>query len=160
MDEPQYSTVETTSRWLMQLWTHAQEEHRESTWRSLPGDASHALENHSTFVTMEDVAFLGKIAIDVRMHTTLEVDTALMLLALLVEDGHFPVEHVRPYILDALRSSRPATRNSAVEALWQMGDRSCLPALTLSFMVEEHPDVRRTMYHVLDIMTRAGDHTG
>ena len=139
------------SPWLLDLWTCAEAEHRQAVWRSLPTKVLEAFSLDRRFF-LEDVAWLGTLAVDqgTARHPS---QAALGILAAAVEDGHAPIEWVRPYVLEALRSPRAGVRSDAVEALWQMADRSTVPALRVALSQETHMDVAATITHVLKIFS-------
>lgn len=74
---------------------------------------------------------------------------ALRALARLAEDDPRFAGEVAPTLSMALRANRPHLRQAAVEGIWQAGLHACVPDLIAAELVEDHPEVRRTMAHVL-----------
>lgn len=142
------------SPWLIDFLDKARASNFEVAWSLFLNDALNLLGKGCASISMEDLAFLSEIARQDLEPFPLEGQAALRLMAAMVEDNHCPMEHVRPYIIDALHSDRAGIRNTAAESLWQMADSTSLPALIQAYCVEDHPAVRSTMYHVMVLFSK------
>lgn len=149
---PERFTI-SPSEWLYSSWQKARGAHREATWNSLPDDIIESLQSSSKKVVHSDLEFLGTIANEVEIRSPAEISAAIRLLGGLVDEGLAKKSEARPYLIRLLSSDQAAVRTAVVEALWLAQDREAVKALQTALEGESHPNTRRTLEHVLRILS-------
>ena len=127
------------------LWQEATEAKREAVWKALPEEIWHEVK----VVTAEDVEFL--IDTSALSENILEAHSAYRALGIIGEDQLEHRPRVLHYLLRSLSSVSNYRRHWAAEAIWQIDENSeeVRKALAEAIEVETHPEVKKTMEHVL-----------
>ncbi len=140
------------SKWLLELWRHAEREEREAAWNRLPEDFADRLDDDWE-VCKADVEFLVE-KIGTRKSAPL-VRAAIRSLAVLGEEIEESRTVVLPLLTEHLSAPFAYIRASVVEAIWQVGDPACLEELQIALELESDPGVREIIQHTVSILEQA-----
>jgi hypothetical protein len=117
----------------------------------LPEDISKEIKENNITLQSEDILFLSNIAIN--SINFWQATAAIRLLAIIGEDFGF-TEEIREILSVLLNDNRYFIRNSALKAIWQIGNKEDLIILRNRLNIELNNNIRTGLSYVIEILER------